>query len=159
MPPPVPPRPGGAGPVGGPGTGAPVEPADRPVPERVAAAVLAHPAVARLHGGPFGSVASYLPGRRVVGVRAAEGAAAEPVEVSVVVRWPAGASLPVLAEEIAALVRGVAGERPVDVRVADLVPALPGPPPGTRPDGAAPDDPAGPATGRGPAGTPRVRLA
>ena len=124
-----------------------------PLPERVAAAVLGHPAVARLDGGPFGSIASYLPGRRVVGVRAGEGAAAsEPVEVAVVVRWPAGASLPVLAEEIAARVRGVAGERPVDVTVADLVPA---------PISAAVPEPAGggPAAGPGPAGTPGTRLA
>lgn len=131
-------------------------PADRPLPERVAAAVLGHPAVARLDGGPFGSVASYLPGRRVVGVRAREhvprGATepVEPVEVAVVVRWPSGWPLPVLAEEIAALVRGVAGERPVDVTVADLV-AAPGPAP-TSPGG-------GPATGPGPAGTAGARLA
>ena len=36
--------------------------------EAIAAAVLASPAVARLHGGRFNTVASYLPGRRVVGV-------------------------------------------------------------------------------------------
>ncbi|WP_433506807.1 hypothetical protein ACQP04_10170 [Pseudonocardia halophobica] len=139
----------------------PGQPSERPLPERVAAAVLSHPAVARLDGGPFGSVASYLPGRRVVGVRAAEGAAAgEPVEVAVVVRWPAGTSLPVLAEEIAARVRGVAGERPVDVTVADLVPApitapITAPVPGARAEPAG----GGPATGPGPAGTPGTRLA
>ncbi|GAA4676082.1 hypothetical protein GCM10023215_05220 [Pseudonocardia yuanmonensis] len=142
--------------------------ADGPLPERVAAAVLRHPAVARLDGGPFGSVASYLPGRRVVGVRAAEKApgddtggarAGEPVEVSVVVRWPAGSSLPELAGEIAALVRGVTGDRPVDVTVADLVPAPPGPLPGAGAADRSGDDPGGPATGRGPAGTPGMRLA
>src|SRR6185312_7323218 len=36
--------------------------------EAIAAAVLASPAVARLHGGRFNTVASYLPGRRFVGV-------------------------------------------------------------------------------------------
>jgi hypothetical protein len=36
--------------------------------EAIAAAVLASPAVARLHGGRFNTVTSYLPGRRVVGV-------------------------------------------------------------------------------------------
>lgn len=135
----------------------PGQSSERPLPERVAAAVLGHPAVARLDGGPFGSVASYLPGRRVVGVRAGEGAAAgEPVEVAVVVRWPAGAPLPVLAEEIAARVRAVAGERPVDVTVADLVPA-----PITAAVPGALTEPAGggPATGPGPAGTPGTRLA
>jgi hypothetical protein len=138
-------------------TGArPPEPVDRPLPERVAAAVLGHPAVARLDGGPFGSVASYLPGRRVVGVRAGDGAGSEPVEVAVVVRWPAGSPLPALAGEIAALVRGVAGERPVDVTVADLVPA----PISAPTSGPVPVPPGGgPATGPGPAGTPGTRLA
>jgi hypothetical protein len=37
--------------------------------EPVAAAVLACPAVARLSGGPFGAVGTYLPGRRVAGVQ------------------------------------------------------------------------------------------
>ncbi|GAA1846975.1 hypothetical protein GCM10009836_28180 [Pseudonocardia ailaonensis] len=91
------------------------------LPQAVAAAVLAHPAVVRLDGGPFGSIASYLPGRRVVGVRVGVGDG--PVEVAVVVLrpWPAG--LPAVAEEIAAAVRGVVGERAVDVTVADVVAA------------------------------------
>ncbi|WP_231498133.1 hypothetical protein [Pseudonocardia halophobica] len=139
----------------------PGQPSERPLPERVAAAVLSHPAVVRLDGGPFGSVASYLPGRRVVGVRAGEGAAAgEPVEVAVVVRWPAGTPLPELAEEIAARVRGVAGERPVDVTVADLVPApITAPAPAPVPGALAEPAGGGPATGPGPAGTPGTRLA
>jgi len=37
--------------------------------EPVAAAVLACPAVARLSGGPFGTVGTHLPGRRVTGVQ------------------------------------------------------------------------------------------
>ena len=40
---------------------------DPALAEAVAAAVLAHPGVAPLSGGPFGTIASYLPGRRVVG--------------------------------------------------------------------------------------------
>lgn len=36
---------------------------------RVADAVAAEPAVARLDGGPFGAVATHLPGHRLVGVR------------------------------------------------------------------------------------------
>ncbi|MCE0764345.1 hypothetical protein LWC35_15710 [Pseudonocardia kujensis] len=153
------------------------QPPAQPLPERVAAAVLGHPAVVRLDGGPFGSVASYLPGRRVVGVRADEahapdttdatdrtvgGATGEPVEVAVVVRWPAAVSLPVLAEEIAALVREVAGERPVDVTVADLVPAPePVPAAGSAPVAGAVAGPpgSGPPTRPGPAGTPGARLA
>ncbi|WP_285592023.1 hypothetical protein [Actinomycetospora sp. NBRC 106378] len=37
--------------------------------EPVAAAVLACPAVSRLSAGPFGTVGTYLPGRRVTGVQ------------------------------------------------------------------------------------------
>ena len=83
----------------------------------VAAAVLAHPAVVRLDGGPFGTVASHLPGRRVVGVRL--GGAGEPVEVGVVVRL--GPPLPQLADELGAVVRGVLGPVPVEVTFADVV--------------------------------------
>ena len=51
--------------------------------EAVAAAVLAHPGVARLSGGPFGTIASYLPGRRVIGVRLPL-EDTDPVEIAVV---------------------------------------------------------------------------
>jgi hypothetical protein len=100
----------------------------------VAAAVLAHPAVARLDGGPFGTVASYRPGRRrLLGVRL--GAGDEPVELAVVVRL--GAPLPQLAQELGAVVRGVLGPVPVEVTFSDVVSA-PGPaaprPGGDRPD-------------------------
>lgn len=47
--------------AGGPGPGSPAE--------AVAAAVLAVPGVVRLHGGRFGTIGTYLPGRRVTGVR------------------------------------------------------------------------------------------
>jgi hypothetical protein len=87
----------------------------------VAAAVLAHSAVARLDGGPFGTVASYLPGRRrVVGVRMGD-----TVEIGVVVRL--GRPLPELADELAAAVRGVLGPVPVEVTFSDVVPAATGP--------------------------------
>lgn len=104
------------------------------VSEDVAAALLAHPAVARLDD----AFASYLPGRRVVGVRLvgeppvgaqalgaqAVGAgavgerAAERVEVAVVLRpgRPIGEVVP----ELRARVAEVAGGVPVDVVVADL---------------------------------------
>lgn len=49
--------------------------------DAVAAAVLAVPGVARLHSGGFGEVATYLPGRRMPGVRIRPGG----VEVHVVV--------------------------------------------------------------------------
>jgi hypothetical protein len=94
-------------------------PGDRPEQaEEVAAAVLAHPAVARLDGGPFGTVVSYLPGRRrVLGVRI--GVGDEPVELAVVVRL--GRPLPRLADELGRVVRGLLGPVPVEVTFADVV--------------------------------------
>ncbi|MGL5861474.1 MAG: hypothetical protein ACRCY9_09490, partial [Phycicoccus sp.] len=44
-------------------------PATPDLADRVAEAVLAVPGVAGLHGGTFGEVATYLPGRRVIGIR------------------------------------------------------------------------------------------
>ncbi|MFE2751925.1 hypothetical protein ACFXGA_07955 [Actinosynnema sp. NPDC059335] len=77
--------------------------------EDVEAAVLAHPDVARLDG----AIASYLPGRRVDGVRVGDR-----VELAVVLRpdRPVGE----VVSELRALVAGVAGAAPVDVVVADL---------------------------------------
>ncbi len=51
----------------------------------IAAAVLATPVVAGLHGGRFGEVATYLPGRRVAGVRLEPGS----VEVHLSSYYPA----------------------------------------------------------------------
>lgn len=95
-------------------------------PEQVGAAVLSHPAVVRLDGGPFGTVASHLPGRRVVGVRL--GVAPEPVEVAVVLRWPWAVPLTEVAEEIGATVRAVVGDREVVVSIADVGPPAGSPP-------------------------------
>lgn len=88
---------------------------------RVAAAVAAHPDVARLDGGAFGSVATLLPGGRLVGVRI--GGVGEPVEIAVVLHLhrPIPSVVRGLRREVAALC-GAAG-RPVtavDVTVADL---------------------------------------
>ena len=96
--------------------------------ERVAAAVTAHPAVAGLHGGVFGAVATYLPGRRLVGVRVGEGD--EPVEVAVVLRpdRPIPDVVRALRREVSALCDGAA----VDITVADIL--VPGEVPG-EPDG------------------------
>jgi hypothetical protein len=86
----------------------------------LADAVLAHPGVARLDGGPFGTVASHLPGRRrVVGVRI--GVGDEPVELAVVARF--GTPLPQLADELGALVRGLLGRVGVEVTFSDVVAA------------------------------------
>jgi hypothetical protein len=82
----------------------------------LAAAVLAHPGVARLDGGPFGTIASYLPGRRIDGIRI--GVGDEPVELAVVARLDI--PLPRLAEELAAIVRGICGPVAVDVTFSDV---------------------------------------
>lgn len=98
------------------------------VADVIAAAVLAHPAVVRLDGGAFGTVASHLPGRRVVGVRVIAGAAGPDaaqdtstggVEVAVVARL--GRPLPAVVAELRDRVRQVAGAVPVDVMVSDVV--------------------------------------
>lgn len=106
--------------------------------ERVAAAVTAHPEVAGLHGGRFGDITTYLPGRRLSGVRI--GAEGEPVQVGVVLHpiRPIPEVVRLLRRDVSALCGGAA----VDITVADI--ALPG-------DGPAGDGPAGdgPTGGRG----------
>jgi hypothetical protein len=100
---------------------APAAPEPPPGVAEVAAVVLAHPGIVRLDGGPFGTVASYLPGRRFVGVRIGSGD--EPVEVAVVARL--GIPLPRLAQEVGAAVRAVLGPVGVEVTFADVEPAPP----------------------------------
>ena len=82
--------------------------------EAVAAAALGSPLIADLSGGRFGEVATYLPGRRIVGVREAEGT----VEVHVVARW--GTPLPEVADVLRAAVTPHAGGLPVAVFVEDI---------------------------------------
>ncbi|WP_433803600.1 hypothetical protein [Actinomycetospora sp. CA-084318] len=84
--------------------------------ERVAGALLAHPDVVRLSGGTFGAVATYLPGRRLVGVALGDGD--EPARISVVLRL--GARVRPTAEALRALVAAETGARRVDVVVTDL---------------------------------------
>jgi hypothetical protein len=81
--------------------------------DAVAAAVQGCTGVAALDGGPFGQVASYLPGRKVTGVVVGDGR----VTVQVRSRWvPA----PDLAALIAAVLMPLTGHRPVDVVIADI---------------------------------------
>jgi hypothetical protein len=86
--------------------------------EAVAAAAQGCPLVAGLTGGRFGEVATYRPGRRILGVRQADGA----VEVHVVARW--GTPLPELADVVRSAVTPYAGGLPVAVFVDDI--ELPG---------------------------------
>jgi hypothetical protein len=86
--------------------------------ELVAAAVLAVPGVAGLHGGAFGEVATYLPGAKIAGVRITDD--------RIQIHLTAAAGYPVhdLADAVRAAVRPIAGQ-PVDVTIEDVV--LPGP--------------------------------
>ncbi|MFP5070479.1 hypothetical protein ACLFMI_12525 [Pseudonocardia nantongensis] len=92
------------------------QPAPEALAELVADAVAAHPSVARLHGGTFGAVATWLPGRRLVGVHV--GGPGEPVEIGVVLRLdrPIPATVASLRRTLSPLVGGCA----VDVTVADV---------------------------------------
>lgn len=85
--------------------------------DRVAAAVLAHPAVAGLHGGTFGDITTCLPGRRVAGVRFADADAA--VAVGVVLRL--GDPLPEVVDQLRGRVVAELGEIPVDVEICGVV--------------------------------------
>jgi hypothetical protein len=82
--------------------------------DAVAAAVLACPAVASLHGGGLRRTATYLPGRLVEGVHVDE----DRIRVSVVAVQDV--PVPVLAEQIRAAVAPLAPGRAIDVHLADL---------------------------------------
>jgi hypothetical protein len=88
--------------------------------ERVAAAVEKVPSVARLSSGSTGAeIATYLPGRRVRGVRVDE----ETVEVHVVARWPA--VLPEVGDAVRSAAGPLVGGRAIEVVIDDLdVPGL-----------------------------------
>lgn len=94
----------------------PARPGPDALAELVADTVAAHPSVARLDGGTFGAVATWLPGRRLVGVHV--GGPAEPVEIGVVLRLdrPIPATVASLRRTLAPLVGGSA----IDVTVADV---------------------------------------
>ena len=76
--------------------------------EVVAAAVLGVPGVVRLHGGRFGELGTYLPGRRVTGVRIDD----EGTEVHVVV-----SDLEPVPQTAARVQRAVSAIAPMPVRV------------------------------------------
>jgi hypothetical protein len=93
------------------------EPADTgaTVAEQVASATLGVPGVAGLHAGSFGEVATYLPGRRVTGVRLRDG----DTEVHVVATM--GTRLRDLADAVRSVVSPLV-DTPVRVVVEDVVP-------------------------------------
>ena len=81
--------------------------------DEIAALVLSVPGVDALHPGRFGEVATYLPGRRVSGVKLAE----DRVEVHVVLRF--GVAIRAVAQQIHAAVAAVVAV-PVQVFIEDL---------------------------------------
>lgn len=107
---------------------APAAPDDRQPAEVVRDAVLTAPGVVALSGGALGEVATFLPGRRVPGVRLGPGPG-DPLEVHVVAAYgtPVAATAAAVRAALAGLPAsaGVAG-RPVHVVVDDV--ALPGAP-------------------------------
>lgn len=90
-----------------------LEPADV-----IRATVLAVPGVADMHSGTFGEVGTYLPGRRVDGVRIR----ADVTEVHVALTW--GSPVLAVADDIRAAVEPLVGT-PVDVSIQDVVPDQP----------------------------------
>jgi uncharacterized alkaline shock family protein YloU len=88
---------------------------DLPNVDAIAAAIATCPSVSGLSGGIAGEIATYLPGRRVAGVRSRPGA----VEVHVVARY--GSTLPAIDAEVRGAVQAaVPGPLRVDVVVADV---------------------------------------
>ncbi|WP_305092416.1 hypothetical protein [Prescottella sp. R16] len=81
--------------------------------DRAAAAVSAVPGVTGLHGGEFGTVATYLPGRRITGLRVDDGHC----DVHVTVRYPV--DLFATADRIRTAVHAILGI-PVDVTIEDV---------------------------------------
>lgn len=81
--------------------------------DRVAAAVLAVPGVHDLHGGVLGEVATYLPGRRVNGVRLRE----DETHIHLVLSWDAPVAITTAAvrAQVAVIVPG-----PIHVAVEDV---------------------------------------
>ena len=112
-------------------------PLPEPDPDLIAAAVLACRTVAGLSGGIAGEVATYLPGRRVTGVRIDDAT----VTVHVVGRY--GPSMTQISTDVTRAVTPIAGGRQVGVVIEDLAqlgePADPG---GGGPGGPGPGPPA-----------------
>lgn len=83
-------------------------------PRAIADTARAVAGVARLSGGPFGTVATYLPGERLLGVAVRDDA----VDLAIVAQ--AGHPLPRLAADVRQAVASLSGGRPVNIRIDDL---------------------------------------
>lgn len=80
----------------------------------IAAAVVACPLVARLHGGRYGHVATYLPGRRVLGVRLTD----TELAIHVAARYPS--TMAAVAGQVRDAVADLADGLPIAVAIDDL---------------------------------------
>ena len=83
-------------------------------PDAVVEATLACADVAAMSSGVLGEAASYLPGRRVAGVRETD----DELEVHVVARW--GRPLPLVATTVRAAVAPIVPGKPVAVFIDDV---------------------------------------
>ena len=101
--------------------------------DAVVATVAACPSVAHLaQGGPGEQVATFLPGRRVGGVRVTD----ETLEVHIATRWDV--PIPMAAAEVRSALAGLSGGRSITIAVDDVddpQAALPA----STPDGPSPD--------------------
>lgn len=91
-----------------------------PDPDALATAVQSCPAVARLSGGMAGEVATYLPGRRVTGVRIRP----DEVQINVVGRYEH--TVVEMADQVRTAVRPLVGDRPISIEIDDIT--VPGEP-------------------------------
>ena len=82
--------------------------------QQIATRVAACPGVVRLSAGSSGTVETYLPGDRVVGIRVVR----DNVEIHVVGRWEVAS--PVLADAIRAKVASLVDGRRVDVVIDEI---------------------------------------
>jgi hypothetical protein len=90
-----------------------------PDPEQIATVVLGCPVVAGLHGGQFGEAATYLPRRRVIGVRVTP----TELRVHVTARYPATVSE--LDTQLRVALTPYLGGLPLMITIEDYAPPLP----------------------------------
>ncbi|MEV0390894.1 Asp23/Gls24 family envelope stress response protein [Nonomuraea sp. NPDC050643] len=90
------------------------QPRTTPDARRIAEMVASCPGVAALTGGPFGTVATYLPGESVSGVCLRD----EEIEIHVAVRY--GRPIPEVAAEVREAVALLADGRRVNLTVDDV---------------------------------------
>jgi uncharacterized alkaline shock family protein YloU len=88
--------------------------------DALAAAVRACPAVTDLSPGPFGAVATYLPGRRVTGIAIRTPAAGGPVEVEVHVVAAYGPTMATVAGQVHAVIAAQVPAATATVAIDDI---------------------------------------